>query len=109
MGCHAGLNVSDFFVPGNTTTGPRRSREAGSAVFVGNTGFGYGDIDARRLFRGSQPRFAASFAGGAMTVARRCGAKNEYRGDLGRSSASYDEKAMAEMTLYGLPMYRIGD
>ena len=40
--------------------------------------------------------------GEALTVA-----KQEYKGSLALVGA-YDEKAMAELTFYGLPMYRIG-
>ena len=40
--------------------------------------------------------------GEALTVA-----KQEYKGSLAIVGA-YDEKAMAELTFYGLPMYRIG-
>ena len=110
MGCHAGLNVSDFFVPGNHDDWAQAFGEEGSAVFVGNTGFGYGDSVLVSYSEDLNRRFAASFAGGTMTVGQALTvAKNEYRGELGGIIGPYDEKAMAEMTLYGLPMYRIGD
>ena len=50
----------------------------------------------------TNPTGADLTVGEALTVA-----KQGYKGDLGIVGA-YDEKAMAELTLYGLPMYRIG-
>ena len=115
MGCHAGLSVFDAFVPSNNLDWAQLFAQKGAAAYVANTGFGYGDSNTiaysedlnRRFAQGAvagltNPTGADLTVGEALTVA-----KQGYKGDLGIVGA-YDEKAMAELTLYGLPMYRIG-
>ncbi len=115
MGCHAGLSVFDAFVPLNNLDWAQLFAQKGAAAYVANTGFGYGDSNTiaysedlnRRFAQGAvagltNPTGADLTVGEALTVA-----KQAYKGDLGIVGA-YDEKAMAELTLYGLPMYRIG-
>ena len=115
MGCHAGLSVFDAFVPTNNLDWAQLFAQKGAAAYVANTGYGYGDSTTIAYSEDLNRRFAQGVVGGltaptgaeltvgeALTVA-----KQAYKGDLGIVGA-YDEKAMAELTMYGLPMYRIG-
>ncbi len=115
MGCHAGLSVFDAFVASNNLDWAQLFAQKGAAAYVANTGFGYGDSSTIAYSEDLNRRFAQGAVGGltnptgadltvgeALTVA-----KQAYKGDLGIVGV-YDQKAMAELTLYGLPMYRIG-
>ena len=115
MGCHAGLSVFDAFVAQNNLDWAQLFAQKGAADYVANSGYGYGDStsiayseELNRLFAGKAVTGAASAAGANMTLGEALTtAKQTYKGDLGIVGV-YDEKAMAELTLYGLPMYRIG-
>jgi CSLREA domain-containing protein len=116
MGCHAGLSVFDAFVANNNLDWAQEFADKGAAAYVANTGYGYGDSTAVAYSEDLNGRFAEGAVGGATTNATGASltlgealtaAKQSYKGDLGIVGA-YDEKAMAELTLYGLPMYRIG-
>ncbi len=87
-------------------TGPRRSRSRGASVYLANTGFGYGDSDIVAYSEDLNARFAANLADGMTAGAAFADAKAGFQGDLGLVGV-YDEKAMAELTLYGLPMVSI--
>ncbi len=108
MGCHAGLNVPDAFLPpaGRRTDWAERLSAAGAAVVVANTGFGYGDSDVVAYSEDLNARFASHLAEGLTAGAALTQAKQEFQGDLGIVGV-YDEKAMAELTLYGLPMVAV--
>ena len=75
-------------------------------AYLGNTGYGYGDSlvvayseELNRLF--AQRIAAGSTVGNAIVAA-----KQDYFGGLGVFGV-YDEKSMAEFTLYGLPMWSV--
>ena len=116
MGCHAGLSVFDAFVPTNNLDWAQLFAQKGAAAYVANTGLRLRRLDHDRVLRGSEPRAShrtrsvglTSPTGAELTVGEALTvAKQAYKGDLGIVGA-YDEKAMAELTMYGLPMYRIG-
>jgi WD40-like Beta Propeller Repeat/Right handed beta helix region len=115
MGCHAGLSVTDAFIPSNNLDWAQVFTQKGAADFAGNTGYGYGDTTTIAYSEDLNQRFAANAVAGAanltganLTVGEALTvAKQEYKGALGIVGV-YDEKSMAELTLYGLPMYRIG-
>jgi WD40-like Beta Propeller Repeat/Right handed beta helix region/Periplasmic copper-binding protein (NosD) len=116
MGCHAGLSVFDAFTPAaDNLDWAELWASKGAAAYVANSGFGYGDSDTVAYSEDLNVRFAQNATTGvntnsgaeltigeALTVA-----KQEYKGSLAIVGA-YDEKAMAELVFYGLPMYRIG-
>ncbi len=118
MGCHGGLNVSDQQIgdgPDNTNGDWAQTFAADQAIFIGNTGFGYGDTEAVAYTERLMALFAENAVrpvllpdglqttiGQALTFA-----KNTYAADLSTFSV-YDEKALMESTFYGLPFYRVG-
>jgi hypothetical protein len=82
------------------------------ATYIGNTGFGYGDSDLIAYSERLMVNFVEEleYAGnGAPTVGRALMlAKQRYYNSAGLASLSnYDEKVMAVMTLYGLPMLQV--
>ncbi|MBM7786692.1 Vgb family protein [Tenggerimyces flavus] len=122
MGCHAGLNVPDIAV---AAPGPADQKRLGdwaqlasgrSALFTGNTGFGYGDTDVVAYSERLMTHYAQGLtdstidpdpgvdvtAGQALLFA-----KQKYFGDLGVVGV-YDAKVLQQTTFYGLPTYRIG-
>ncbi|MCB0034362.1 MAG: thrombospondin type 3 repeat-containing protein, partial [Anaerolineales bacterium] len=121
VGCHAGLNVYD----GGTQisfTGLDYAQVFArqGSTFLGNTGFGYGDSDllaySERLMLnfteeiGYNPNFGtAQEADTLPTVGSALmRAKQRYLNNLGNGGlTTYDEKVLAELTLYGLPMLKV--
>ena len=102
--------MPDAFLPsssrGNDWAEAFRGGKA--AVFVGNTGFGFGDTDLLAYGEDLNRRFAASMASGELTLGEALAqAKQDYAGSLGLVGV-YDEKTLAELTLYGLPMWQLG-
>ena len=121
MGCHAGLSVADSVVtagsPSARSTGrrrtwvghgriPIRTRTLGVGAYLGNTGFGYGDTTTVAYSEEVNQLFAKRIAAGSAVGDALVGAKQEYFGGRGVFGV-YDEKAMAEFTLYGLPMWSV--
>ncbi|MGI9607629.1 MAG: hypothetical protein ACR2P0_15985 [Acidimicrobiales bacterium] len=119
MGCHSGLNVP------NTSTGLTGVLDDWAeafidqqAVYVGNTGFGYGDTETVGYTERLLQLFARNLVnpinvdaldpndittiGQAMQFA-----KQEAYSELVDVSV-YHEKAIQESTLYGLPFFRVG-
>jgi CSLREA domain-containing protein len=114
MGCHAGLNVADSLVPAPTLfQTPRLADWAQSyaqqrtAVYVANTGFGYGDTVANALSERLMSIFAEKLALGGVIGERWVEAVHEYYDSAGVYGV-YDEKALTEATFYGLPFWSLG-
>jgi hypothetical protein len=111
MGCHAGLTVSDTFPSGAT---PERLRDWAQglsqnkvAVYIANTGYGYGDFKTIALSERLMTLLSANLKSDGLIGKKLILAKQDYY----KSIASYDpyaEKALAEATFYGLPFYRLG-
>ena len=108
MGCHAGLNVPDTLL-GPTPTTFQRDRmldwtqsyaQARSAVYVANTGFGYGDTVANALSERLMSIFAAKIPGGGTVGERWLDSVHEYFGTAGIYGV-YDEKALPRRTSTG--------
>ncbi len=117
MGCHSGLSVSDLQIGNgaNNNNGDwAQTFASDQAIFIGNTGFGYGDTEAvayserlMALFAEGAVRPTALPSGGQTTIGQALTfAKNSYASDLSVFSV-YDEKALMEMTFYGLPFYTV--
>ncbi len=115
MGCHGGLNVPDTLL-GPTPTAFQRARlldwtqsyaQARAAVYVANTGFGYGDTVANALSERLMSIFAGKLPGGGTIGERWLDSVHEYFGTAGVYGV-YDEKALTEATLYGLPFWSLG-
>jgi hypothetical protein len=107
VGCHSGLNIPGLPGEGGTTDFAQAILGSGGA-WIGNTGYGYGDAAdvgySELLMEGfSQQLAAGETVGHAL---RR--AKAEYFNRTGVHSFSpYDEKVLAQATLYGLPMAQV--
>ena len=102
MGCHSGLSVSDATVTANTYDWAQAYSRNGVGAYLGNTGYGYGDSLVVAYSEQLDSIFANKLAAGATVGNALAAAKQEYFGGLGVFGV-YDEKAMAEFTLYGLP------
>ena len=115
MGCHGGLNVADS-LPGGSPTSPsakyldwpEQYAKAQAAVYIGNTGFGYGDTASIALSERLLALFARNLHSNTDSVGE------QWAETLGQYFATagaydvYDEKVMEETTFYGLPFWHFG-
>ena len=109
IGCHAGLSSVDAYgVAGDPGLGDWSAQlTKGGSVFVGNTGFGYGDTGTVAYSERLLANFASQLATRASTAGQALMfAKQQYFATLGVAGV-YDAKALQEATFYGLPMYRV--
>ncbi len=104
MGCHAGLNVPDT-LGASTATWAKTFADQG-ALWVANTGFGYGDTSTIALSARLMAGFAQRLDGSTSVGAALAFAKQRYAADTATISG-YDMKALMEATFYGLPMYHL--
>jgi hypothetical protein len=114
MGCHAGLNVADTLIASPTPDQAQRlldwtqgfiSRQR-SAVYVANTGFGYGDTEANALSERLMTIFASRLGEGATIGADWLSAEHEYFNGAGVYGV-YDEKALVEATFHGFTFWQV--
>jgi hypothetical protein len=110
IGCHSGLNVPDGYL--GVGAGARAKDWAqvlvnDGAVYIGNTGYGYGDRATVAFSERLQYLFAQRLDGRYSVGAALTSAKQEYFATLGAYS-DYDHKAMMELTFYGLPFFGYG-
>ena len=115
MGCHAGSERSRHAL-GSTATDFQRARlldwtqsyaRSRAAVYVANTGFGYGDTVANALSERLMSIFAAKIPDKGTIGERWLDSVHEYFGTAGVYGV-YDEKALTEATFYGLPFWSLG-
>ncbi len=113
MGCHSGLSVSDITIGRTNVDWAQTLGQLGS-LYVGNTGFGYGDTETVAYTEQLMALFAGQLTtpfetgDGSTTVGQALAwAKNDYVAGL-QTFSVYDEKAVQESTFYGLPFYRVG-
>jgi hypothetical protein len=110
MGCHSGLSMPKAYTdnPADDADWAQTYGAQKAAVYLANTGFGYGDTAAVALSEELMRQFALRL-NGSMTVGEAAVyAKQAYFGQLG-AYGPYDEKVMQEAAFYGLPMWKIGD
>jgi hypothetical protein len=115
VGCHSGLNVPDQIASlenGSVSTDDQKRlldwaqayMSSKTAVYVANTGFGYGDTVTRDLSERLMDHFAANVNSGGTIGEQWVRALHQYYSE----PANYDvldEKVMIEATMYGLPFY----
>ncbi|MGA7760020.1 MAG: hypothetical protein WCA57_19425, partial [Ilumatobacteraceae bacterium] len=114
MGCHSGLSVSDVTI-GRTSSDWAQTLGQQGSLYVGNTGFGYGDTETVAYTEQLMLLFAQQVTapleredGSSTTVGQALAwAKNKFVAEL-QTFSVYDEKAVMESTFYGLPFYRVG-
>ncbi|HWD08970.1 MAG TPA: hypothetical protein VHA57_07735 [Actinomycetota bacterium] len=105
MGCHAGLELPANEFGQSIDSWDQTFADEG-AIWVANTGYGYGDTESVALSEQLMADFAANLnetmtIGDALTFA-----KQTYAGGLAVVSP-YDMKVLMESTFYGLPMYHL--
>ena len=113
VGCHSGLNVPDTLAavaPGDQ----QRLRDwaqaymnAKAAVFVANTGFGYGDTTMIDLSERLMDHFANTLNSGGTIGEQWVRAVHQYYAEPSNYDV-IDEKVMVEANMYGLPFYDFG-
>ncbi|MBW3642963.1 MAG: PxKF domain-containing protein, partial [Actinobacteria bacterium] len=110
MGCHGGLNVADRLAPAGAAQARDWAQESArqkAAVYLANTGYGYGDTLASALSERLMALFAEELVDGATTVGEKyVKAKHAYFETMGTYGV-FDEKALIEATMYGLPFWRV--
>ena len=108
MGCHSGTGAPDYYLGssgGNALDWPQLFAEQ-KAIWVANSGFGYGDTATVAYSERLMTLFASRLGGGTPAGEALRLAKQDYLG--GGISNSYDAKAMSQIIYYGLPMFRVG-
>jgi Tol biopolymer transport system component/uncharacterized protein YjbI with pentapeptide repeats len=106
MGCHAGFQTTDAVVGSSVLDWPQYFAQHNTG-FVGNTGFGLGDTDSVAFSEQLMANFAGNLGTTTTLGDALLQAKQQYY--LSRVAFSnYDEKALSEAELYGLPMYGVG-
>ncbi|MDQ1446601.1 MAG: hypothetical protein QOI20_3065 [Acidimicrobiaceae bacterium] len=110
MGCHAGLSMpaayADDAAKGSDWAQNYLGSSQKAAVYLANTGFGYGDTAAVALSEQLMNEFAKRLDGSMSVGEAAVYAKQAYFGQLG-AYGPYDEKAMQEATFYGFPMWKM--
>ncbi len=114
MGCHAGLSVVDVGAPNAAPEESARLLDwpqlmgRRNAVYVANTGYGYGDTEAVALSERVMSLYAGLVGSGRATAAQALlFAKQQYATEP-TPMGVYDAKSLQEAVFYGLPTYRIG-
>jgi Right handed beta helix region len=110
MGCHGGLNISDTF--GSPTTPvnkyldwPELYARDQAAMYIANTGYGYGDSDSVALSERLLALFAKNLHSDSGSVGEEwVDALQQYFATAGDYDV-YDQKVMEETTFYGLPFW----
>jgi Ca2+-binding RTX toxin-like protein len=106
MGCHGGLNVDG--TAGVVAQSEDWAEVYGGlrAIYIGNTGYGYGDTATVALSEQVMANLAARLDGRYTVGQALADAKQEQFGKAGLYGI-YDLKAIEEATLYGLPFWQI--
>ncbi len=119
VGCHSGLNVPDTLLRPDTVaaqTPDTRQRFLDwaqaymankAAVYVANTGFGYGDTTTSDLSERLYDHFANNLNSGGTVGEQWLRALHQYYSEPSNYDV-LDEKVMIEATMYGLPFYTFG-
>ncbi len=110
MGCHGGLHVPDELFPTDDVRAldwaQTFSRQR--AVWVGNTGYGYGETEGVELTERLMALFAANLDGSVSVGEALLYAKQTYVGTRQAEYGPFDEKVLQQSTFYGLPIYKVG-
>ncbi|MGH3049083.1 MAG: hypothetical protein ACRDLK_02915, partial [Gaiellaceae bacterium] len=111
MGCHAGLSIPDTLAVAPADALMQRDwaqtlAQEGAAVFVGNTGYGYGSDSGVALSERLMALFAQHLGFSGSVGEKLLTAKNDYWSSMGEDGP-YDAKSLEEATFYGLPFWRV--
>ncbi|MEM7275390.1 MAG: hypothetical protein AAF547_20110 [Actinomycetota bacterium] len=110
MGCHGGLNVPDHLFADADPRALDWAQQFGRsrAVYVANTGYGYGETEGVELSERLMALFAENLDGSISVGEALLYAKQTYLGTRQAEYGPFDEKVLQQATLYGLPIYQIG-
>ena len=115
VGCHSGLNVPDQIasLENGVVSSDDQKRlldwaqaymSSKTAVYVANTGYGYGDTTTIDLSERLMDHFAANINSGGTIGEQWVRALHQYYSEPGNYDV-LDEKVMVEANMYGLPFY----
>ena len=110
MGCHGGLNISDTIGAATSPTNkyldwPELYAQKQAAMYIANTGYGYGDTASVALSERLMSLFAKNLRSDSGSVGDEwVNALQQYFATAGAYDV-YDEKVMEETTFYGLPFW----
>jgi hypothetical protein len=110
MGCHGGLNISDTLSGGTAPGGkyldwPQLYGQDQAALYIANTGYGYGDSASVALSERLMSLFAKNLRSDSGSAGEEwVNALQQYFATAGAYDV-YDEKVMEETTFYGLPFW----
>jgi hypothetical protein len=107
MGCHGGLNVADTLggSGGKYFDWPQLYATKLAAMYIANTGFGYGDSASVALSERLMSLFAQNLHSDAGSVGEQWAATlQQYFATRGAYDV-YDAKVLEEATFYGLPFW----
>ncbi len=113
VGCHSGLNVPDSIA---TVAAADQKRlldwaqmymRSKTAVYVANTGFGYGETTTIDLSERLMDHFAENINSGGTIGEQWVRALHRYYSEPSNYDV-IDEKVMVEANMYGLPFYDFG-
>lgn len=110
VGCHAGLNIENILAvgldPQATKDDWAQAFTRANDLYMGNTGYGYGDTEAVAYSEFLTARVAFHLASGRVTAGQaQMFAKQDYAARIGFGD-DYDLKALHIYTFYGLPMWK---
>jgi hypothetical protein len=107
MGCHGGLNVADTLggTTGKFLDWPEQYAKKLAAMYIANTGFGYGDTTSVALSERLLSLYANNLHSDSSSVGEQwVAALQQYFATAGAYDV-YDEKVLQETTFFGLPFW----
>ena len=108
MGCHGGLSVSDDSVGGLHNQDWAQTLTGIGAIFVANTGYGYGDDTVVGATEDLMRRFALGLGSDVSSGQALAEAKQQYLAAT-KFVTPFDEKVSSQVVFYGLPQFRVGE
>jgi hypothetical protein len=110
VGCHSALNIPDSIATVAAADQQRKLdwaqayMRSKTAVFVGNSGYGYGETTTTDLSERLMDHFAADINSGGTIGEQWVRALHQYYSEPSNYDV-IDEKVMLEANMYGLPFY----
>ncbi len=111
MGCHSGLSLPDSIygpLAVDSRDWAQSFLELQAAVYVGSTGYAYGDDTKVALTERLMTLFARGLGQYNTVGEALLYAKQEYASDLAAYGV-YDEKALMESTMFGMTFFSLGN
>ncbi len=113
VGCHSGLNLAVALSGPDAEESARlgdwpEQIGASSSLYVGNTGFGYGDTAAVAYSEKLMASYAEQLATGAATAGQALMFAKQADAGERTTTDDYANKSLMGATFYGIAMYRIG-